>query len=443
MSLLKYLYSPATHKNEICGSALFGRFQLNGTKFSPAATVVATAEPRLLTFGQRIMVYSVESFHSLTGYIKEVKKYWEHWLDILITPCPAFYSEEFCSGKFSLRIRCDWIVLPYELNIRHLCAVQSIMWFTSRLKSPPAPGHLITISLPPKLLGEEDTAVLKIYAIPEQKKTPGAENFFNECCRADPNEIIGYFKAHIYNKSSLVMVAQSFDVDDQPYDEGTSAKKAVDENEEGPEIIDTEEREDHALVQTKFVQALSQLQMGFGEAAPMEEPPHQNCQERCDRLQLSKWAHAPGEEQEPHPKGGSKGISNLTLAECSILVTAFNDTSKNRFHFKHVPELKADLMASRLPIIQGTAPDYDSPHVCGKQIFCNLKTDHLGLPKKVNIAATVVKKKSTGKPSCSIETISIPDSDDIEEIPKQPKVKARHSPPSIHDSDSIQEVAGP
>lgn len=183
MSLLKCSYSPATHKNKICGSALFGRFQLNGMKFGPVAMVAATTEPRLLTFGQHITVYSVESPHSLTSYIKEVKKYWEHWLDILNTPCPTFYSEEFCSRRFSPRIHRDWIILPYELNIRHLCAVQSIMSFTPRLKSLPAPGHLITISPPPKLLGEEDTAILKIYAIPEQvhNLVPNEKHMFPFC----------------------------------------------------------------------------------------------------------------------------------------------------------------------------------------------------------------------------------------------------------------------
>ena len=44
----------------------------------------------------------------------------------------------------------------------------------------------------------------------------------------------------------------------------------------------------------------------------------------------------PGEEH--RSKGSAKGISDLTLAECSKLVTAFNmDASGDRLHLEHVP----------------------------------------------------------------------------------------------------------
>ncbi|KIJ57978.1 hypothetical protein HYDPIDRAFT_70802, partial [Hydnomerulius pinastri MD-312] len=110
-----------------------------------------------------------------------------------------------------------------------------------------------------------------------------------------------------------------------------------------------------------------------------------------------------------------KGISDLTLAECSVLVAAFSDTSKDRLRFELVPEMKgtlsvfvrnhlqcllkrvlcltADLMASRVPVIEGTAPEHDSPHPRTKRMFCNLKIDHKGLPRKSNPAATRVKKQ--------------------------------------------------
>ncbi|KIJ09342.1 hypothetical protein PAXINDRAFT_17562 [Paxillus involutus ATCC 200175] len=91
------------------------------------------------------MVYSVELPHCLTGYINEIKKYWEHWLNVIITPCAAFYSEAFYSKQFLLHIHCNWIILPFELNI----------W---------SPHYHFP---PPKLLGEEGTAVIKIYTIPE------------------------------------------------------------------------------------------------------------------------------------------------------------------------------------------------------------------------------------------------------------------------------------
>ncbi|KIJ05879.1 hypothetical protein PAXINDRAFT_158908, partial [Paxillus involutus ATCC 200175] len=91
--------------------------------------------------------------------------------------------------------------------------------------------------------------------------TPGAENFFTERCRADENEIITHFKAHIYlmfefsNRTSLVNIAHTFEDNDQH--EEPSVKK--EDNDDIPEAVDPEEHEDHALVRSKFVQALACL----------------------------------------------------------------------------------------------------------------------------------------------------------------------------------------
>ena len=46
----------------------------------------------------------------------------------------------------------------------------------------------------------------------------------------------------------------------------------------------------------------------------------------------------PGEER--CGKGSAKGISDLTLAECSKLVAAFTDTTGDRLHLEHVPNKK-------------------------------------------------------------------------------------------------------
>ncbi|KAF8837074.1 hypothetical protein BDN67DRAFT_983504 [Paxillus ammoniavirescens] len=104
------------------------------------------------------------------------------------------------------------------------------------------------------------------------------------------------------NRTSLTNIAHTFEDNDQP--EGPSAKKKDDDD--IPEMVDPEEHEDHALVQSKFIQTL-------------------------------------GEEQQPRPKSGLKGISDLTLGECSILVTALSDTGVNRLHFKHIRESKDDV----------------------------------------------------------------------------------------------------
>jgi len=46
----------------------------------------------------------------------------------------------------------------------------------------------------------------------------------------------------------------------------------------------------------------------------------------------------PGEER--HGKGSGKGISDLTRPECVKLVAALTDTSDNKIHIRHVPNMK-------------------------------------------------------------------------------------------------------
>ena len=42
----------------------------------------------------------------------------------------------------------------------------------------------------------------------------------------------------------------------------------------------------------------------------------------------------PGKEWQSHSKGGSKGILDLMLSECSTLIAALSDTFKDRLYFK-------------------------------------------------------------------------------------------------------------
>ncbi|KAF8836283.1 hypothetical protein BDN67DRAFT_1014827 [Paxillus ammoniavirescens] len=258
--------------------------------------------------------------------------------------------------------------------------------------------------------------------------TPGAENFFVECCRADENEIIAHFKVHIYNKSSLTNIAQTYEVDNQQ--EGPLAKKEAEDDDNIPEVDDSQKCEDHALVRSKLVQALKKVgcKWALGKLFPWKNLPAKLAKNGIVCNNYLGSVSFPGKEQEPKPKGGSKGISDSTLGERSILVTALSDTSRDGLHFKHVPDLKAELLASWIPVIHGAAPDHDSPHAHAK-----------GLPRKHNPIATRVKKGTSRQPPQNIETISIPDSDEV----AVPKRRVRCPAPSIHDSDDIKEVSGP
>ncbi|KAF8834521.1 hypothetical protein BDN67DRAFT_985261 [Paxillus ammoniavirescens] len=275
-----------------------------------------------------------------------------------------------------------------------------------------------------EVLGGMDKTVAQHQQLFHKSTRKLAQLFFTERCRADENKIIAHFKAHIYNRTSLANIAHMFEDNDQP--EGPSAKKEDDND--IPETVDPEECEDHALVRSKFIQALEKVgcKWASGKLFPWKNLPLKLAKSEIVCYNYPHGASFPGEERQPRPKGGSKGISDLTLGECSILVTALSYTGMNGLHFKHIRESKARLLASTIPVIHSAAPDHDSLQLCG-------------LPSKSNVAATCIKKP-TRQPSCDIETISILDSDGV---PGPPQWKAPHAPPSIHDSDGIEEVSSP
>lgn len=59
--------------------------------------------------------------------------------------------------------------------------------------------------------------------------------------------------------------------------------------------------------------------------------------------------HLPGEDRESRLKGGSRGISDLTLVECASLFAALNDTSKDGLCFKLVADRRGQRIFTRHP----------------------------------------------------------------------------------------------
>ncbi|KAF9226041.1 hypothetical protein BS17DRAFT_765129 [Gyrodon lividus] len=185
--------------------------------------------------------------------------------------------------------------------------------------------------------------------------------------------------------------------------------RKVNKDDDSPKTVDPEEREDHAHVWSKLVQALLKVgcKWASGKLFPWKSLPAKLAKSSVRGINYSVDVSFPGKEQNPCPKGGSKGISDLSFAECSMLVTALRDTSRVGLHFKLAVYMKgafpiffqdADLMATQVPVIDGTAPKHDSPCPCAKKMFCNLKTDCKGLPQKSHFAATHVKKRTACTP---------------------------------------------
>ncbi|KAI6006970.1 hypothetical protein EDD15DRAFT_2358040 [Pisolithus albus] len=281
--------------------------------------------------------------------------------------------------------------------------------------------------------------------------TPGAENFFLERCRADEDEMVGHFKAHIYSRSSLAMVAEAFDGGREPQDpcemNDQSNKRShrpstTDADDAGPSEMKDEDRRQFqgSSLATDSVNTCTVEQSSLDSE---ERGDHGRLRTFGTWMQLGIWEtfslEEPTEELGEELNRGSKGISDLTLAECATLIAALTDKSKHGLHFVVKPDLHDALIYSRSPVIYGAPPDTDSKHAFAKRMYANLKCDRHGAARKSIAATTRLKKRTTGKSTREVEVISIPDSDEIIPIPT-PQTKAKSRPTSARDSNEVEEI---
>ncbi|KAI6100358.1 hypothetical protein F5141DRAFT_981798, partial [Pisolithus sp. B1] len=183
--------------------------------------------------------------------------------------------------------------------------------------------------------------------------TPGTEQFFATRCRTGDDEIIGHFKAHIYNMVSLQAVEEVFEA---PKTDGVDDEVEV----HGPWPSTDIVTEEHGQ------------RWCSGKLFPWKQMLRRLA---ASELVLVNWPEGvmfPGEERASRTM--PKGISDLMRAECSKLLAALNDTEDTRLHIRS----KAALISSEEPVIIGAAPPHDSNKSRGKHMFCNLKTDRLG-----------------------------------------------------------------
>ncbi|KAI5988554.1 hypothetical protein EDD15DRAFT_2172450, partial [Pisolithus albus] len=185
--------------------------------------------------------------------------------------------------------------------------------------------------------------------------TPSAENFFLERCRADEDEMVGHFKAHIYSRSSLAMVAEAFDGGKEPQDPCAEYVLSL-----------------NYIANSLFSLVGRGCNWASGRLFPWKNLPKNLAKSSIVCYNFPDNVLFPGEERQPRPKGGSKGISDLTLAECGTLIAALTDKSKHGLHFVVKPDLHGS------PIIYGAPPDTDSKHAFAKRMYANLKCDRHG-----------------------------------------------------------------
>lgn len=156
------------------------------------------------------------------------------------------------------------------------------------------------------------------------------------------------------------------------FDKGKSSNKgkAVERNDTGHKVVDLtsdngidlapdnagDEREDHNLVKKLLSSMIGSLyyfkQMTFphkppeshgqtwasGKLFPWKQLPQKLGQ---NSLMCMNWPDAvlfPGQERSSRSK--PKGISDLTILECTQIVAAIRDSGSHRLHFKSVPNSK-------------------------------------------------------------------------------------------------------
>ncbi|KIM50842.1 hypothetical protein SCLCIDRAFT_84972, partial [Scleroderma citrinum Foug A] len=190
--------------------------------------------------------------------------------------------------------------------------------------------------------------------------TAGAEGFFLSWCRADTGEIIGHFKAHIYNKVSLDGVTKFFK-------STTEAAK---------EIVAGEGKGKQCTVDDKKDQSNEDISFGLKFASQKLFPWKALLgQLATNMLVMYNW---PVDVVFPGEDCCGKGISDLTLAECSKLIAALTNASSSMLYICHLPKMKVALIESQAPVIISTLPSHDSKLLKGKHLFANHTIDYLG-----------------------------------------------------------------
>ncbi|KIM60944.1 hypothetical protein SCLCIDRAFT_26273 [Scleroderma citrinum Foug A] len=232
--------------------------------------------------------------------------------------------------------------------------------------------------------------------------TPGTEDFFLERCHADANAIISHFKTHIYNRVSLACLTEAFNTDK------LGKGKAKERNHTGHDVVDLtsdndglvpdngcEEQEDHTLVKkllTSWIESLGQS-LALGKLFPWKQLLLKLGQ---NGVVCENWPDVLFPRQEPPSHSKPKGISDLLIMECSQIVAAIRDNGPHRLCFRLDLCNKADLCASKMPVIIGAPPPHDSKLTNVMRMFADGCTDYKGPACLLNTATTRIKKQVGG-----------------------------------------------
>ncbi|KAH7905363.1 hypothetical protein BJ138DRAFT_1230325 [Hygrophoropsis aurantiaca] len=293
----------------------------------------------------------------------------------------------------------------------------------------------------------QDASLGKLYT------SQGLQDFFPVRFLVNTDEVLGHAKAHVYNHISLKVAQESAAQRDENMNSKANISQMQPTNYRGsPEKRSTGLGEGPS--EDPFVG------MGSPEKLPTNIVPVENVQailkatlrEEIEKLGgifpsdrlfpwvgllgvLSKaclmaigWPEGcplPGERDGPVSSRNTKGVSGITNANRYSLLGALDHKI---LKFVKVPKNQwEDLLSSIIPVIQGVAPNYDSPHARGRQMFHDGHFNREGLPRLPrSTAATKVKPSGSRKKinsTADMEVLNLISDDESES--EAPKIVAR------------------
>ncbi|KAH7905410.1 hypothetical protein BJ138DRAFT_1230018 [Hygrophoropsis aurantiaca] len=289
------------------------------------------------------------------------------------------------------------------------------------------------------------------------------KDFFPVRFLAGTDAVLGHAKAHAYNQASLRVAQEAAtqrDHNAKPVGNIFQTQPATHHGTHSPEKRSTKQESPERLQQTTSRASLSPekrsthqgspelvIQEDSPEHPPPDAIPSENLsntlkntlREAVEKLgvdfpkgKLFPWmtilgilakgcsmaigwpeeCPMPGEHQGAvNSKKTNKGLSGLTNVHRYALLGALNNKT---LKFVTLPKHQwQDLVASAIPVIQGVAPDYDSPHARGRLMFANgvLKREGLArLPRSA--AATRVRPSGSRNKNQSMEVLNLVSDDE-------------------------------
>ncbi|KAG9308808.1 hypothetical protein JVU11DRAFT_11433 [Chiua virens] len=253
--------------------------------------------------------------------------------------------------------------------------------------------------------------------------TTDASNFWEDCCRACPDSIIGHLKAHVYNSVSLKSVERAFADDGEPPGAAGVEVPMADEEHSAPDVVQPKPQQDvkaapqadvtvvndsdsvdpTPCIKSGIIQLVRACGVDTTKLRGANFPWKTLLTFLAEKgLVMEGYPHdilMPGEKQSATTR--MKGLNSLTLPQKRILASALR---ANQVTLRRVADSRelAALVKNKSPVIVEEAPPPTSHHIHGRRMFSDGSIDHKG-PRRVYDGTSVRIKQSSKNKTRYIE----------------------------------------